>query len=70
MWNFEISRKSKIKLLQINTPFDVSDTHYSDEIGGLPWRIIKISEFWVFYDFVLFYDKYSFCSLIQKVKFI
>ena len=55
MWKYKIPRKSKIKLLQINIPSDVSG----------PLRIIKISKFRVFYYFVLFYEKYSFCSLFQ-----
>ena len=56
--------KSKIKLLQINTSSDVSDKHNSNDIEGWwPLRIIKISKFRVFYYFVLFHDKYSFCNL-------
>ena len=65
IWNFKISCKSKIKLLQINVPCDVSDKYHSDDIEGWPLRIINISKFRVFYYFVLFYEKYSFCSLFQ-----
>ena len=66
MWNVEISRKFKIKLLQINIPSDVSsEKHYPNDIEGWPLKISKISKFTVFYYFVLFYDKYSFCTLFQ-----
>ena len=70
MWNFEYWHKSKIKLFQINILSDVSDKHYSGDIEELQLRIIKISKFRVFYYFVLFCNRYSFCSLLQKVKFL
>ena len=65
MWNFEISCKSKIELPQINIPSDLSDKHYYNDIEVWPLRVIKISEFRVFYFSVFFYKKYSFSSLFQ-----
>ena len=67
--NFETSCRSKIKLLQINIPSNVSGKHYSNDTEGWPKKIIKIWKFRVFHFFSLFY-KYSFCSLFQQIKFL
>ena len=54
-----------IKLLQIDIPSDASGKHYSNDIEGLPLRIINISKFIVFYYYFLFYLISSFGSLFQ-----
>ena len=69
MRNFKILLKSKIKLLQTNIHSDVSEKHYSNDIEEWPLRIIKISKFKVFYHFVLFCEKYPFCSCFNKLTF-
>ena len=59
MHNLKISCKSKIKLLQLNIPSDVSDKHYSSETKGWPLRIIRsqILEYFIilFYFMVFFW---------------
>ena len=63
MWNFEISLKSKIKLLPINIPSDVSDKHFSNDIKEWPLQSILSFCFYDKYPFVVCFNKFSFFHL-------